>query len=125
MSYSFDDYDSYAYSCFESAQAVMIYAHTFFREQNLVNTPYRYDLASQEELEEFYEHLQQSLKKVGFKPRDSMDDFICRFKRLIGRSLAEKRDIRLLHKLLQIFEKRIEILKSQLGNDTLIDNNIY
>jgi TrmH family RNA methyltransferase len=107
------------------AQAVMIYAHTFFMEQNVVNKPYSYDLASQEELEKFYEHLQRSLKKVGFKPRDSMDDFICRFKRLIGRSLAEKRDVRLLHKLLQIYEKRIEILRSQLNNDTLIDKNIY
>jgi tRNA C32,U32 (ribose-2'-O)-methylase TrmJ len=103
----------------------MIYAHTFFMEQNVVNKPYSYDLASQEELEKFYEHLQRSLNKVGFKPRASMDDFICRFKRLIGRSLAEKRDVRLLHKLLQIYEKRIEILRSQISNDTFIDKNIY
>jgi tRNA C32,U32 (ribose-2'-O)-methylase TrmJ len=55
------------------------------------------------------------MKEVGFVPRDSYDDFITRFKRLIGRSLAEKRDVRLLHKLLQIYETRIADLEKQLG----------
>jgi len=103
------------------AQSVMIYAHTFFRLHNIKNKRYTYDLASQAEIEIFYEHLQNSLNDVGFIPRDSMDDFITRFKRLIGRSLAEKRDIRLLHKLLQIYEKRIK----QLESDKSADSGIY
>ena len=107
------------------AQAVMIYAHTFFIEQNFNNSSYKYDLASQYELEKFYEHLQISLKRVGFTPRDNMDNFITRFKRLIGRSLAEKRDIKLLHKLLQIYEKKISILESQLKDNQLINKEIY
>jgi TrmH family RNA methyltransferase len=94
------------------AQSVMIYAHIFFRLHNVKNKRYTYDLASQVEIELFYEHLQNSMNEVGFVPRDSMDDFITRFRRLIGRSLAEKRDIRLLHKLLQIYEKRIKQLES-------------
>ena len=93
------------------AQSVMIYAHTFFRLVNVKDNTYRYDLASQRELLEFYKHLEQSMHNVGFVPRDGMDSFVTRFKRLLGRSLAEKRDIRLLHKLLQIFEKRIELLE--------------
>jgi tRNA (cytidine32/uridine32-2'-O)-methyltransferase len=98
------------------AQSVMIYAHTFFKSLNIKNARYTYDLATQGELESFYDHLQGSLNQVGFVPRDSMDDFISRFKRLIGRSLAEKRDIRLLHKLLQIYEKKIRLLEKQSGS---------
>jgi len=106
------------------AQSVMIYAHTFFRRQNMHNVKYTYDLATMEELNVFYEHLTSSMQMVGFVPRDSIDDFITRFKRLIGRSLAEKRDIRLLHKLLQIFEQRITYLENQLP-ETKRNRKIY
>jgi tRNA (cytidine32/uridine32-2'-O)-methyltransferase len=95
------------------AQAVMIYAYTFFITQNTKDKYYRYDLASQKELEKFYIHLKDGMAKVGFVPRDNIDNFITRFKRIIGRSALEKRDVRLLHKLLQIFEKRIEELESK------------
>jgi len=107
------------------AQSVMIYAHTFFIMHNVKDRQYSYDLASHYELEKFYEHLQQSLEKVGFVPRDSMDDFMTRFKRLLGRSLAEKRDVRLLHKLLQIFEKRIEIVENRIQNENTVNRRIY
>ena len=63
----------------------------------------------------FYEHLNDSMQNVGFVPRDSYDDFITRFKRLLGRSLAEKRDVRLMHKLLQIYETKINDLEKQIG----------
>ena len=97
------------------AQSVMIYAQTFFRLQNVKESRYTYDLASKYELEKFYEHLNESLQDVGFIPRDSYDNFITRFKRLLGRSLAEKRDVRLMHKLLQIYETKINDLEKQLG----------
>ncbi len=106
------------------AQSVMIYAHTFFRMQNIGMKNYTYDLASQRELNEFYRHLEQSMNLVGFIPRDGMDNFVTRFKRLLGRSLAEKRDIRLLHKLLQIFEKKIEQIQSS-SHESNIKTNIY
>ena len=96
------------------AQAVMLYAYTFFSIQNAKDKYYKYDLASQEELKNFYQHLRGAIKKVGFVPRDNMDNFITRFKRIIGRSMAEKRDIRLLHKLLEIYEKRIDELENQI-----------
>ena len=99
------------------AQSVMLYAHTFFRLQNVKESRYTYDLASKNELEKFYDHLKESMQEVGFVPRDSYDDFITRFKRLIGRSLAEKRDVRLLHKLLQIYESRIADLEKDLGKN--------
>ena len=107
------------------AQAVMIYAHTFFLNQNVKGSYYKYDLASQRELQFYYDHLQKSLEKVGFVPRDSMESFVTRFKRLIGRSLAEKRDVRMLHKILEIFEKRIDDLKSQIPNELEEEKKIY
>lgn len=106
------------------AQSVMIYAHTFFKSQNLKQPVLTYDLASQHELEKFYEHLEKSIKEVGFVPRDSYDDFVTRFKRILGRSLAEKRDVRLLHKLLQIYESKIMNLEEQLG-EKKSDKKIY
>jgi TrmH family RNA methyltransferase len=95
------------------AQAVMIYAYTFFSLVHKKSNYYKYNLASHEELEKFYLHLKDGMNKVGFVPRDGIDNFVTRFKRIIGRSMAEKRDIRLLHKLLQIFEKRIAELESR------------
>ena len=106
------------------AQSVMIYAHTFFKSQNIKRPILTYDLASQYELENLYEHLEESIRHVGFVPRDSYDDFITRFRRLLGRSLAEKRDVRLLHKLLQIYESKIMNLENQLGENRS-DKKIY
>ena len=98
------------------AQAVMIYTYTFYISHNNIPKLYSYNLATKKELDSLYDHLFASLNNLGFIPRDSMDNFVTRFKRLIGRSLAEKRDIRLLHKLLQIYEKRIAFLSEQLKN---------
>ncbi len=95
------------------SQAVMLYAHTFFMEMNRVENSYAYELASQYELQKFYDHLDDALRLVNFVPRDGIDNFITRIRRLIGRSMAEHRDVRLLHKLLQIFETRIHDLESQ------------
>ncbi len=107
------------------AQSVMIYAHTFYRLQNMKDVKYTFDLATSREFDIFYRHLITSLNAVGFVPRDSMDDFITRFKRLLGRSLAEKRDIRLLHKLLQIYEERIEVLEKELDPAKVNNHKIY
>ncbi|NOX89111.1 MAG: RNA methyltransferase [Calditrichaeota bacterium] len=93
------------------SQAVMIYAYTFFQHLQKTELHYEYNLASQYELEKFYEHLSQALEMVHFVPRDGIDNFVTRFRRLIGRAMAEQRDIRLLHKLLQIFETRIKDLE--------------
>lgn len=100
------------------SQAVMIYAHTFFLHLNQLEPDYNYNLASQYEIEKYYEHLLSTLKLVNFVPRDGYDEFITRVRRFIGRSMAESRDIRLLHKLLQIFETRIQDLEQAEGRKT-------
>ena len=105
------------------AQAVMIYAYTFFQQIQKTEIQFKYELASQYELEKFYEHLAQAIDLVKFVPRDGVDNFVTRFRRLIGRSMAEHRDVRLLHKLLQIFETRIQDMEKEAGNQP--KRNIY
>jgi len=56
--------------------------------------------------------LLKAIKLVDFVPRDGYDQFITRFRRMLSRAMAEQRDVRLLHKLLSIFEKRIDDLQS-------------
>ncbi|MBD3225072.1 MAG: TrmJ/YjtD family RNA methyltransferase [Caldithrix sp.] len=105
------------------AQSVMLYSHNLFMNANTIDTNYKYKLATQNELEILYEHVVEAMNLVQFKPRDGMDNFITRFRRLIGRANAEHRDVRLLHKLLQIFETRIRYLESQVQEEE--QNNIY
>lgn len=104
------------------AQAVMVYAYTFFREMNDTLVTFSFELATQQELEIFYNHLQDALNLVHFVPRDGIDNFITRIRRLIGRAMAEQRDVRLLHKLLQVFETRIKDLE---GPDAAPAREIY
>ena len=100
------------------SQAVMIYAHTFFLHLNQLEPDYNYDYASQYEIEKYYEHLLDAIKLVNFVPRDGYEEFITRVRRFIGRSMAESRDIRLLHKLLQIFETRIQYLEKMVNRQS-------
>ena len=93
------------------AQAVMVYAYTFFQKLNSSAAVYTYQPASQHELEIFYEHLSSALEMIHFIPRDGIENFITRLRRLIGRSNAEPRDVKLLHKLIQVFETRIQDLE--------------
>lgn len=93
------------------AQAVLVYAHTFFQKLNSSAIVYTYEPASQRELETFYEHLSAALEMIRFIPRDGIENFITRFRRFIGRAMAERRDVRLLHKLIQVFETRIRDLE--------------
>jgi len=93
------------------SQAVMIYAHRFFVNFNTIEKEYNPILAGQGEYEKFYERLSSSLEKVNFVPRDGMEQFLIRVRRLFGRLELESRDVRMMHKLLQIFEKRIRSLE--------------
>lgn len=96
------------------AQAVMIFAYEFFKNSFEEEKRYALKLADYQELETVYEHLQESLQKAGFIPRDDWEKFLMRFKRLFGRAQPEKRDVRLIHKILQTFENHIASLEKKL-----------
>lgn len=104
------------------AQAVMIYAHTFFVNFNSIQQDADRPLAAQKEYDKFYLHLARSLEQVNFVPRDGMEQFLIRVRRLFSRMELESRDIRMMHKLLQIFEKRIEYLEN---GESTVKNEIY
>jgi TrmH family RNA methyltransferase len=94
------------------AQAVMIYAHNFFVNFNSAIESGKTRPAVQEEYQKFYTHLASSLESVNFVPRDGMEQFLIRVRRLFSRMELESRDIRMMHKLLQIFEKKIYSLEN-------------
>ena len=49
-----------------------------------------------------YTHLEQALRRVNFIPRDDMQTFITRFRRFLGRTIPEVRDLQMLHKIIQV-----------------------
>jgi len=90
------------------AQSVMIYCYTLFRYSRAQNRTVHYKPASHEAIEKLYDHLSEALHRVNFKPRDDMQTFISRFRRLLGRSLPEYQDLQILHKIIQVLSKEKE-----------------
>lgn len=95
------------------AQAVMLYCYEFFQRSFNDEKKYHWRLAEYREIEKLFEHVEASLKKVNFKPRAGWSDFMMRFRRVLGRSNLEKRDVRMLHKVFQAFDEQIRILESR------------
>ena len=91
------------------AQSVMIYCYTLFRGTRANNRKVHYKPASHEALENLYDHLAEALKRVNFKPRDDMQTFISRFRRILGRSLPEYQDLQIMHKIIQVLSKEKEV----------------
>lgn len=86
------------------AQAVMLFANSLYRQSLKEKPHYQYEPASQQELAVFYEHLEKAIRATSFRPRDNMETFLSRFKRLVGRAIPEQRDVNTLHKIVQILE---------------------
>lgn len=90
------------------AQAVMIYSYVLSRSLNKQETKPTYEPASSQAIEAVYTHLEEALNATKFKPRDNMKTFISRFRRLLGRTVPEFRDIQMLHKIIQILAREKE-----------------
>ncbi|MCB9057510.1 MAG: RNA methyltransferase [Calditrichae bacterium] len=84
------------------AQSVMIYTYIFMREMESSQNVNVYKPAGQEAIESVYTHLEQALRRVNFIPRDDMQTFITRFRRFLGRTIPEVRDLQMLHKIIQV-----------------------
>ncbi len=94
------------------AQAVMVYAYELYQFSFEDEKRYSGKLASHPEVEALYQHLEKSLRRVGFVPMDNWENFITRFRRLFGRRMPEVRDVRLMHKILQAFDRYIDQLEA-------------
>ncbi|MGH1365503.1 MAG: RNA methyltransferase [Calditrichia bacterium] len=95
------------------AQSIMLYAYSLHRATVPDDRVYRWDLASYENVQGVYRHLQESLESVDFVPKDNWPSFIMRFKRVFARANPEERDVRLMHKILQSFDFYIEGLRKK------------
>lgn len=88
------------------AQAVMIYAHTFYNESIDPSDDYQWNPASKEEEQMLYEKIKDSLPHLPLNPKQGEDEFVSLFRRVLGRTQLESRDIRLMHKLFDLIQKK-------------------
>ena len=84
------------------AQSVMIFSYILYRESLKGGKAVSYKPASHEAVESLYDHLGDALHKSGFIPRDDMDTFVSRFRRILGRTIPEYQDLQTIHKIIQV-----------------------
>ncbi len=84
------------------AQSVMIFCYILYRESLTERKKASYKPASHKAMESLYDHLSDALQKSGFIPRDDMDTFISRFRRILGRTTPEYQDLQTIHKIIQM-----------------------
>ncbi len=97
------------------SQAVMVYCYELFQAAYRELNEYHWKLATHQDLESLYIHMQNSLRRIGFVPIDSWENFTMRFSRLLGRARAEVRDIRVWHKIFKSFDDYIDQLEKKSG----------
>ncbi len=90
------------------AQAVLVYAYELHKGSFEDEKKFTWKPADHRQISSVYEHLEKSLRRVDFQPRDNWEKFIMRFRRLLGRAQPEIRDVQLLHKILQAFDEYID-----------------
>ena len=84
------------------AQSVMIFSYILYRESLNERKTTSYKPASHEAVESLYAHLGEALHKSGFIPRDDMETFLSRFRRILGRTVPEYQDLQTIHKIIQM-----------------------
>lgn len=83
------------------AQAVMVYAYVLFQASlKPAERSYRWRVATQGEVEQFYRHLEETLVALGARPATTLAAYVDKFRRVFNRVPLEPRDVNLLHKLL-------------------------
>jgi TrmH family RNA methyltransferase len=83
------------------AQAVMVFCYEIYQQtlDGGNSEPFEWDLAENREIQFMYQHLEKCLEAIKFYPRGDIENFIDRFRRVLGRVKLEKRDLKLFHKL--------------------------
>ncbi len=93
------------YPALNLSQAVMIYAYEFF---NTIETPvntYNWDIAPKSEEHLLYKRMEEILPRLPINTKKGAPAFVNLFKRTLGRTCLERRDIRLFFKLFSLIEK--------------------
>jgi TrmH family RNA methyltransferase len=84
------------------AQSVMVFSYILYRESLKEEKTTSYKPASHEAVESLYTHLGDAMHKSGFIPRDDMQTFVSRFRRILGRTVPEYQDLQTIHKIIQM-----------------------
>lgn len=87
------------YPSLNLSQAVMIYGYEYFQAANRHAEPYHWKLATKSEEELMYQKLEELIPSLPFKARGSNQQFADLFRRVLGRTQLESRDVRLFLKL--------------------------
>ncbi len=95
------------YPALNLSQAAMVYGYELFQAHATSHhiTPYTWQLATQSEQDLLYRKLEDILPNLPVVPRKGTKEFVALFKRVLGRTSLETRDIRLFLKLFDLFKK--------------------
>ncbi|MDI6761767.1 MAG: RNA methyltransferase [Thermodesulfobacteriota bacterium] len=77
------------------AQAVMVLCYELFQSSNLISRRHA-PLASAEQMEKMFEHMERTLLDIGFLEAENMKRIMRTLRRLFGRSQMEERDVQIL-----------------------------
>ncbi len=88
------------------SHAVMVIAYELFCASTADISPTTAKLASADQLEDFYHHLQNTLLSIGFLEQDHPDRIMFSLRQIFGRSRLEDRDVRILRGILNSIGKR-------------------
>ena len=82
------------------SQAVLIVCHELFSVKG-ISAADPLELPTHEELEHMYEHIMSVMNKTGFIPLSNKETFQMAIRRVFGRTLIERRDVAVIHKICQ------------------------
>ena len=86
-------------------QSVMLYCYALYQASlQPIEREYSWSLATHTQFEQFYQKLGEALEKKGFRPTSTMENYVARFRRVLGRVPLEPRDLNMLHKLVSRVE---------------------
>lgn len=90
------------------SQAVMVYAYELYQAAQSAELPrYPWQLATQFELDQLYEHIGRTLTRLDAQPASTMEAYLEKFRRVFGRVPLEQRDVDLIHALLRTADKYV------------------
>lgn len=95
-----------SYPALNLSQAVMVYGYELFQVAHDSPTPYQWTLASKGDQERLYSIIGEAVDTLPFKTRNGTAAFINLFRRVLGRTRLETRDVRVLYKLFGLIKKK-------------------
>jgi len=94
------------YPALNLSQAALVYAHTCFQASTSQQAPiYNWNLATKQEEEHMYAHIGEAIAMLPFKTRKGTQAFVSLFRRILGRTQLETRDVRVMFKLFDLVKR--------------------